>query len=185
MIFQNGFKNTIIGNGIDCDRFKSTKPINKKIKNILVLSNKQGVMSVLLRFVYGICKEKNINVTVLGLQFGTSQWNVERFINMNDLVISIGRGVLEAMACERNVLVADYFGIDGMISNKNFDEIKKNNFSGRRFKMTPTKESVLAELEKYDPKQGSKNRKLILENNDIKKTVENYLQLYYFRGLNI
>ena len=35
-----GYDSIIIRNGIDCERFKPTKPINKKLKNVLLLSNK-------------------------------------------------------------------------------------------------------------------------------------------------
>lgn len=185
LIFKKGFKNTIIRNGIDCERFKMIRPANKTIKDILILSNKQGPGSNVFKALYEICKECKINLTVLGLQFGTAQWNVEKFINMNDLVVSIGRGALEAMACERNVLICDYSGMDGMISEKNYNEIKKNNFSGRKFRMLPLKSAILIEIDKYDRLQGKKNRSLILDNHDIKKTVDNYLQLYYYRGINI
>ncbi|MFW6174072.1 MAG: hypothetical protein ACOC5T_10035, partial [Elusimicrobiota bacterium] len=182
---KKGYDSTIIRNGIDCERFNSTKPIHKKLKNVLVISNKQSAQKSIFQIINEACKELNLKITVLGLNFGTAQWNVEEFINQNDLVISLGRGALEGMACKRNVLICDYQGIDGMINNKSYLEIRKNNFSGRRYRGSISKDIIIKELKKYNYKQGERNRKLILQHHNINNTVQNYLDLYKYRELNI
>lgn len=50
----------------------------------------------------------------------------------------MGRGALEAMFCERAVIVFDYQGGDGLVTENNFEEIIKCNLSGRRFKSNIT-----------------------------------------------
>jgi hypothetical protein len=185
VLFGKRHKGTLVRNGIDCERFIMMKPAHKRLKNILMVSNKQFPQNPIFKVINEACREMKLNLSVLGLQFGTAQWDVAEFINQNDLVISLGRGVLEAMACERNVLICDYQGLEGMINSKNYFEIRKNNFSGRRFRLPISQEAIVKELKKYDFNQGKKNRKFILDNHDIKKTAENLLQLYKYRDLNI
>ena len=180
-----GHDTKIIRNGIDCDRFHSIVPINKKLKNVLLLSNKQAPQTGVFKRIYDACKSHGLNLSTLGLQFGTAQWSVEKFINQNDLVITIGRGVLEAMACERNVLVLDYHGSDGLIDHKNYYEIRKNNCSGRRYHAPISQELIEEAFDKYDYKQGKKNREVIVKNNNIRDIVQNYLDMYKYRNMNI
>jgi len=183
------YDSIVVRNGIDCERFSSIKPINKKLKNVLLLSNKQSPYTNEFLVIDEACRKMNINLMVCGLQFGTSVWETEEFINKADLVISLGRGVYESMACERNVIIADYNGMDGFVDKNTYIESRKNNCSGRRFGNQITIDSITKELKKYNIKQGKKNRNLILQNNDIKKIIENYLSLNYFgkvrKNLNI
>ena len=182
---QMGVESTIIRNGIDCDRYDSFNPINKKLKNVLILSNKQNPQGYIFQTIAEACRDRGIKLSVLGLQFGTSQWEVSDFINQNDLVISLGRGILESMACGRNALVCDYQGLDGMIDDKNYLEIRKTNFSGRRYRLPITKENIIEEFKKYEISQGIKNRTTILLYHQARKTVKNILDLYNFQDLNI
>ena len=88
------------------------------------------------------------------------------------------------MACERNVIIADYQEMDGLVDNRIYHEARKHNCSGRRFNHDVTPESIAKIFKKYDYKQGKRNRLLILKDNNIEKTVGNYLDLYKFRNLN-
>jgi O-antigen biosynthesis protein len=96
-------------------------------------------------------------------------------INRADLVVTIGRGVLEAMSCSRNVIVYDTrphmgFTADGYLDFANL----RGNVGGRYH----LKEMDWAtELAKYNPEHGYRNREYILEHHDVKKIVEQYLNL--------
>lgn len=50
-----------------------------------------------------------------------------------DAVITIGRTVLLAAALEKPVFIHDIHGADGWLTEKNFDAIAYNNFSGRTY----------------------------------------------------
>lgn len=182
---EKGYDSVVIRNGIDCERFKSTRPIRKKLKTVLLLSNRQHPQTREFSVIDEACRKMKLNLMVVGIKFGTSIWEVEEFINQADLVVSLGRGVYEAMACARCALIGDYGGLDGFLDKNIYLEARKNNCSGRRYRMSITVESITEEFKKYNQKQGEKNRKLILENHDIKKVVQNYLNLYYYRNLNI
>lgn len=178
-------KNIIIRNGIDCDRYLSVNPANKKLENVLIISNKQDPQSTIFQLIADACRDLGLKLSVLGLKFGTAQWDVVDFVNQNDLIISLGRGALEAMACERNVVICDYQGIDGWIDDESYLETRKNNFSGRRYRNLISKDSIIKEFKKYNREQGIRNRTIVLDWHNIKKTTKNILQLYEYRGLNI
>jgi len=180
-----GYDSVIIRNGIDCERFKSTSKIKKKLKNVLLISNKQNPHSKEFLVIDEVCRKMKLHLAVCGLQFGTSTWEVEEFINQADLVITLGRGVYEAMACERNVLIADYQEMDGLVDDDVYYEARKHNCSGRRFHHEINLKNITERFDRYDLKHGKRNRQLILKDNNITKTVENYLNLYKFRKLNI
>ena len=170
-----GFNSTIIHNGIDCKRFISYRKINKKLQNVLSLCKGDSANYRLAK----ACKN-------LELEFETIQsiWNVEEMINWADLVVSLGRGAYEAMSCGRSVFVYDtreYTELktgDGIVTKENCNELLKNNFSGRRFKIPYSVKDLERELLKYDSTIGEFNRKFALENFDVRKTAKQYLKLY-------
>ncbi|MCX6766045.1 MAG: glycosyltransferase, partial [Candidatus Moranbacteria bacterium] len=101
-----------------------------------------------------------------------------------DIVVSLGRGAIEAMACGRNVIIYDIHGGDGLINEDNFFEIRKNNFSGRRFRINYNVNKFKEEILKYNPRIGEKLRKLVLRENSknaiLKKIEDIYRDALYY-----
>jgi len=166
-----GYKADIIFNGVNCERFKPVKPINKTLKNV-----------------YSLCQGDAANETVKeackigGWSFSDKRgFDVPEYINESDLVVSLGRGAYEAMACGRNVLVFDsrhYMDMmgDGMLTVDNIGTSKRCNCSGRSFRKRFDVQELINEMQKYNPAQGDCNREHALKNMNIKKQVERYLQ---------
>jgi len=171
---SDGFSAELIRNGIDCEKFYPIDNIKVKPKRLLCMC--QG-------------EEARNNVKMacekLGIEFDyldKSVRNVQDRINQADIVVSLGRGVYEAMACGRAVIVYDSRGYtkhsaDGMITKENVDEIIKNNCSGRRFELEWGVDDIVAEIEKYSIKNGIFNGQYAIENFNIKKQVTKYLSL--------
>ena len=89
---------SVIPNGIDTRRFAPRKPINRTLKSILLLSNRATDHNLdVIRRAAGTL---GVNVHGVGQRF-QMVWDTPEVINRADLVISLGRGVLEAMACGR------------------------------------------------------------------------------------
>lgn len=168
-------KITIVRNFVDTDRFKSVKYINDQIKNVLVISNYYRGLH--RRVIEKACSEMKLNLEVVGGQI-KSVWEVEKFINNADLVISLGRGALEAMACNREVIIYDYNGSDGLIRKENYHEVRKNNFSGRRYANHYSVEELVKEMKKYNPVEAKKNRDIILKHHEINSVVEKMIKMY-------
>lgn len=176
---NKGYDSTIIHNGVNCDRFKPVNKLNKSVKNILSLSQSHE-LNIKLK---NICDTLNIGFKSLN-KFKNPIFNVENEINKADLVISLGRGVYESMACGRNVLILDKRPYvigpplgDGLITDKNIDKFILNNCSGRYSKHIYTDDEIINEINKYDPKLGEFNREYALQNLNIKLQVDKYLNL--------
>jgi glycosyltransferase involved in cell wall biosynthesis len=170
----------IIRNFIDTEQFIKKKDLNIKAKNLLVISN--HYTKEVEKIVEGTSKKLNLDVKHIGFPDNSVE-NVEDYINNSDIVISLGRGVLEAMACERNVIVYDTHGGDGAVNEENFFELRKNNFSGRRYRKIYTNSDLETEISKFDPNLGKKLRELVLKENS-KEVIIKKIEKIYFENLN-
>lgn len=166
--------NPVIRNGIDCKRFKPTQ-VNKELKNILYLSNTdyQGGLD----FIKEACQGYNLT------WIKENRFDIENLIDKADLVISLGRGALESMACGKNVIYGDLrnnfmteFKGGGMITSKTYDSFKLGEWQTDRKVMTL--DELREEIKKYNPDNGTFNRQMILKDFNITKTSKQYLDIY-------
>lgn len=165
-----GFDSDIIYNGIDTKRFYIKKPIRKKLKNVLFISNHYpGVWQKILQ----ACENHNLWLRHIGGP--NSKLDVENIINSSDLVISLGRGCYEAMACGRNVIIFDYRGGDGFVLPETFPIFRKNNCSGRRGQFPYTALTLGHLFKFYDPNLSQFMRDIIIKEHNIKTTVQKLL----------
>jgi glycosyltransferase involved in cell wall biosynthesis len=165
----------VVLNAVDCERFKPTEPIGPGLKRVLVLSN--HFPDDLRSKVNRACELVGAKATFTGLEDGPV-WNTEEAINAADLVISLGRGIVEAMACGRAAFVFDRHGADGLITPGTYPESRRCNFSGRRFRRTLDADALAEELKQYEPGMGEANRALALRHHDISDAVRRYEGLY-------
>lgn len=172
---------TIIRNSVDSEVFKSSKKVNNKVKKVLILSNhfEGEYRETLIKTL----KSLRISYSHVGLPNNVCKDVVDE-INKADLVISLGRGVIEAMMCERNVIVYDIHGGDGFVDTKTYSEICKNNFSGRRFGIVFNKKTLINEINKYNPNLGPKLRKLAIQNHDLNRFTDEVFQIYKTSDMN-
>lgn len=167
-------KMTVIHNGIDLERFRPTKPLNKKLEKVGIMC--QGSEATTISA--DACASLGIEFEVIN-----QTPNVEEVINSCDLIVSLGRGAYEAMACGRAVIVFDSRSYqpklaDGIVTKENFKELLKCNFSGRRYNRKFALKAMMMELKKYKPEMGPINRKLAEQHFDIRKAADKYLELY-------
>ena len=172
---NKGFKNTIIRNGIDCDRFKPKKKINKKAERVLCMCQGEEAKENVKK----ACEE-------LGLKYDDTferVWNVEDKINKADIVFTLGRGAYESMACGRAVIVYDsrpyspFKTADGIVTRTNAKKLAEANFSGRTNKLNWTVADIKREIKKYKQTMGEDNRKIALTSFNVKKQAEKYINL--------
>lgn len=169
----------VIPNGIDTQRMIPKTQPREKIKKILSLCMTDTANDVLR----SICQDANVEFESL---YGKFVFDVENKINDADLVVGVGRSLLDAMSCGRPVVSFDdrfYYETRmmgyGYITPDKFSKYVIDSFTGNDIKKTWTKEELTKEIfEKYNPVDGKVNRKFIVENYNIAKTVDMYLELY-------
>lgn len=170
-----GFDSQIIWNGVNCDRFKSIRKINKKLKTVLSLA-KSELSNLIIK---QACQ-------ILGLDYIERRkervWNIEDEINRADLVISLGRGVYESLACGRSVIIYDHRGYsdnysDGIITENNINLLMENNCSGRYFKKSFNLDLLINELRQYNPDISEFSRNFAVKYLNIRNQINKYLKM--------
>lgn len=170
---------SIIPNGIDTIRFSSKKPVNEKINMLLSLCKSDSANRILAE----ICTSHKIKFRSM---YGHEVFNIEDKINEADLVVGVGRSLLDAMACGRPVVSFDdrnYYSTrmmgHGYITPDKFKFQQIDNFTASSIGTSLSKADLEREIfEKYNPKDGEVNRQFIIENLSIEKAVDRYLEIY-------
>ena len=174
-----GMESTIIHNGVDVDRFSPIKPINTKLKKVLSLAHDQGVNQLL----QAACTKAGIEFEWHN-KYINPIFDIESKIQQADLVVTLGRGAYESMACGRPVLILDNRGYsgqgmvgDGILTPEIMDISLENNCSGRAFKKSFHVDSVIAEFEKYNSALGDFSRDYALKNFNMDIQLEKYIAI--------
>lgn len=138
----------IIRNPIDLNEFRSHHDINVMPRRAILLKNAVDPtdMEIMSRFF----AERGIAFDLVGAH--NNRPDVANAVNEADLVLSWGRGALEAMACERAVIAYGHDHlVDGMVTVDNFYGFRTRSFSGRVVRHRLSKEILQSELAKYNP----------------------------------
>lgn len=167
----------ILRNTVSGKWFFPTGPIRERPERILVLSYKmnEGKKHLLreavsqigatIRFIGG--EAESIPNSQLGA-----------FINEADIVVSLGRGVIEAMLCGRVPLVYDIQGGDGLVTPENIHELCACNFSGRLYRQEYSIDTLVAEFGKYRQEDGPRLRELALAHFELEANLDRLALLY-------
>ncbi|RJR28667.1 hypothetical protein C4564_04545 [Candidatus Microgenomates bacterium] len=173
----NTKKITIIRDFVDTKRFSPTIPIHNKLKNVLFVSNYKKWNN--FKAVSRACEKIGANLHCVGSPYGRSE-NIEKEINKADLVISWGRGIIEAMACGRAVVSFDKLMGDGYIDEEKYFSARRDNFCGYLSQHDfNSVDALAAELLKYDAKSAEVNRGLATKYHNATHGVDSILAVIH------
>ncbi len=168
---------SIIGNIINTQKFFPLKPINHLPKRALIISAK--ISDEKANTIIEACNFLGIDYLFVGGRFGeVKQEQLLKLITDSDIIFSLGRGAIEAMLCARSVIVFDSLGGDGMVTPENFDEIRKHNFSGRRFGKEFSTEDLINETKQYNPSNTQILYKKVFDAYSAEKIVPKLIRTY-------
>ena len=168
---------SVIRNGVNLCRFKPLRRVSAKLNRVLVISN--HFPTSLWKLLQTACKRLGAELRGIGIGLDRGPtWETETLMNWADLVVSLGRGALEAMACARAVLVWDVHGGDGLVTPDTYPAIRKCNFSGRAVGEDYGLERLVGLLRQYRPEMGAVNRKLAMYRHDSERLVWDYERVY-------
>ena len=176
----------LITQGIDCSRFRPTSNVKKDNPRVLSMVRSEKANDIIRK-----------SCELLSLEFvGWSEpasyndysdnerttFEVEKEINKADIVVGLGRIVLESLACGRQPIVFDdrfYQGNlgDGIVIPSNIDDLAIYNFSGRYSNKSFSVDDMVEELKKYDSNHSEFFRNYILKKFNVIDKVDEYLSL--------
>lgn len=167
---------TIIRNGIDCERF-SPSPLPDRLETVLSLAHSEEA-NVIIRHA---CRKLGVKLLTIN-KYRNPIWDIEKMIKKASLVISLGRGAYEAMACGRPVVVFDKRPYqaslaDGYITRENITDLITTNCSGRFHRKQMDSNALANELAKYNPADGAFLREYALKHFNIEHQAKAYLNL--------
>ncbi len=165
----------VIRNWVNSNRFSPREKISNSPKRLMVLSNH---LEDWQEEIYKkVCKQRRIGFLHVGLPENPVQ-DVEKYINESDVVVTLGRGAMESMACQRNVIISDIHGVDGMLTPEIYKESIKNNLSGRRYHKRLTKDLFEKELDRYSVSNAREMYEIVKRNHNREKNISKILSIY-------
>lgn len=168
---------TIIRNLVSSRRFFPKNPIRQRPERILVLSNKIDEERKMV--LCAAAQTIGASIKFIGLRSASiPQDKLCDAINDADVVVTLGRGAVEAMLCGRVPLVFDIHGGDGLVTPENLHELKTCNFSGRYFGLDYSAKDLVEEFQKYRQDNGHRLREIALTQFEIESNLPRLFDIY-------
>ena len=115
---------------VDSERFRFHEVKGAALPRVLVVSNRMPKEQ--FDIVQRVVAKASWTVSYVGEPWGVrGQDDVAQLMHLSHVVISLGRGVIEAMMSGAVPIVFDYQGCDGVVTLERFSELAECNFSGR------------------------------------------------------
>lgn len=159
----------IVRDFVDTEEFKPTTPLATDRPKVLFVSNYKKWRAY--QDITKACSQLDLDFKAVGSPYGRSR-DMAKTINEADLVVTWGRGILEAMACGRVALSYNKRMGAGYITPEVYMDSRKYNFGGYRSRYPFGVEGLIEEIKKYNPDDGVANRDLVMEYHDSKKGVD-------------
>jgi len=137
----------VVLNGVDTQRFVPGAPLNKTPRRALAFAKNLGHVQAVAE----ACRRRDIAVDFIGGLAGPLVDAPESIMGQYDLVFGSARSAIEALACQRAVVVCDGRGMAGMVDRKTYSAWRRENFGLRILSQPVTVETCLAAIDRYDP----------------------------------
>lgn len=160
---------------VDTLRFSPRRPEPTSARRALVLGN--YLTGRAADELERACLAAGIRATFVGSHSGQTS-RPEFAIAENDLVIGLGRCVVEAMACGRAAYVFGIAGGDGWVTAESYPALEADGFGGLVSADAVNGESLAAELRHWTPQMGTDNRVLAVKNHDALAHARRLVQLF-------
>lgn len=155
----------VVRNSVDLEWYRA-RPYPANFRALCLCQGEPAQKKVL-----EACQEQGIEVNI-HTKHHDPVWHMRRLITRHQLVFGAGRGIVEAMACGRQVLVCDerhYY--PGGLLNLDMEDARNHNYSGRGTKSQPLTVSALLSAIDHTLKNPQNTRAIAEKYHNIKEVV--------------
>ena len=153
---------------IDTWRFGVARVPRRRPRHVLVTSNYvSGARAELLQ---RTCAECGLDVTWIGTTSEPTS-SPEAALAGADIVIGLGRSVIEAMAAGCAAYVYGIFGGDGWVTAESYPALEADGFAGQSSAELIDASRLAADLNSWDPGMGETNRDLAAAHHTVRTHV--------------
>lgn len=173
-----GIESIVIRQPIDVKKLSKTQPPKKKPEQFLINTNYSNKDSEEIKIIREVAKHFGAKVSAVGMNF-IPQFDLSKAIGESDIVFGMGRSVLEGVAAGRLGIVQGRWGTGGVICEKNIEELRFCNFSGRNSNgVYLTKEEMIKLIEEYyTPEVLDWGKSYMAQNHNIVLAAEEYIRI--------
>lgn len=160
-----GYRTELVAQPIDLDHFRCDTEPRDTLRNVGLMTHHRSAIDV----VSAACERLAVRFEHIG---GTRAVpDVRKWVESQDIVVTVGRGALEVAAIGRQVVIFDHrkYGEaqgDGLLTPAIYERSARCNFSGRGIGLVRTVDDVAHQLERYDADEARAMRPLLNANHD-------------------
>lgn len=160
---------------VDLGVWTPTTPLRETTPRVLFLSNYKAWRNV--QRLEAACARLGLPLTCVGSPYGrvTNGPALASVMNQHDLVVTWGRGVLEAAACARCVISYDQELGDGYLTLPRFLDSRERNFSGYECRYAMGVAELCDALAQYRPDDGARLREVVGAEHDADREAQRIL----------
>lgn len=177
LVFEAGVplsRTVVLPNAVDLQRFVARSPPPTKLRRALVLAKGLPYLDTIKR----ACAARSIQAECFGSSVGRPVAKPEELFPHYDIVFTSGIGAMEALACNRAVIVCDARGLAGLCTPRNYEAMRDANFGLRILTRQLTEESIGNEIDSYDPEDAGECHVKLREDADFDKYIERLISIY-------
>ena len=124
------------------------------------------------------CERAGLEYSAIGPQVGRASACPEQDLVDFDVVFASARAALEALCCGCAVVVCDSRGMGGMVTSRNFQNLRTRNFGLRTLVEPVTVERCIEELRRYDAQDATLVAGQARRDADLERSLDRFEQLY-------
>jgi hypothetical protein len=143
-----GIESVVIRNFFDLEKFEwSPQTGLGKPNTFLINSNYLALNDPQVQVLKDVVKHYDAQFKAIGANFAGS-WDLQEVIKGVDVVIGMGRSVLEGFVMGKIALVQGRWGTGGVLTPETYETIRQTNFSGRNSEgKYATKEEIISMID--------------------------------------
>lgn len=167
-------------NFVDLKRYQPRAPLPEQPQSALIFSNQASDQNY-AGLIRAACRARGIErVDLIGQSSGNVQPRPEELLPQYDVVFAKARCALEAMAVGCAVVVTERYGVGGLVTSQNMQQLRRLNFGVRTMQAAPlTEASIVDALSGYNAADASKVSQWIRQEADLEQYLDQLELLYH------